>query len=86
MLKGKLDLLSNTNMVDFAMDVHKSLYPDQEVPASMSNFQRLKMSIYIIQVRDFDGMISCEIPGNSHFLRNTQGCSHLHILFSEKMA
>ena len=33
MLKGKLDLLSNTNMVDFAMDVHKTLYPDQEVPS-----------------------------------------------------
>jgi len=33
MLKGKLDLLSNTNMVDFAMDVHRTLYPDQEVPA-----------------------------------------------------
>ena len=31
LLRGKLDLLSNTSMVDFAMDVHKSLYPDQEV-------------------------------------------------------
>ncbi|ELT88021.1 hypothetical protein CAPTEDRAFT_159549 [Capitella teleta] len=35
MQKGKLDLLKSTNMVDFAMDVHRSLYPDQEVPESL---------------------------------------------------
>merc|ERR1711976_260955 len=35
MLRGKLDLLKSTNMVDFAMDVHRSLYPDQEVPQSL---------------------------------------------------
>jgi translation initiation factor 3 subunit E len=32
LLRGKLELLSNTNMVDYTMEVHKNLYPDQEVP------------------------------------------------------
>lgn len=31
-LQGKIELLQKTNMVDFAMDIHKSLYNTEEVP------------------------------------------------------
>ncbi|KHN41695.1 Eukaryotic translation initiation factor 3 subunit E [Glycine soja] len=34
-LKAKIDLLNNTNMVDYAMDIHKSLYHTEEVPHDM---------------------------------------------------
>lgn len=36
MLENKLEMLSKTNMVDFAIDVYKTLYPDQDIPQSMS--------------------------------------------------
>lgn len=31
-LKAKIDLLAKTNMVDYAMDIHKSLYNTEDVP------------------------------------------------------
>ncbi|KAG5552509.1 hypothetical protein RHGRI_010556 [Rhododendron griersonianum] len=34
-LKAKIELLNNTNMVDYAMDIHKSLYHTEEVPQEM---------------------------------------------------
>ncbi|XP_042479411.1 eukaryotic translation initiation factor 3 subunit E-like [Macadamia integrifolia] len=34
-LKGKIELLNKTNMVDYAMDIHKSLYHTEEVPQDM---------------------------------------------------
>ncbi|XP_022102248.1 eukaryotic translation initiation factor 3 subunit E-B-like [Acanthaster planci] len=35
MLEGKLGLLSNTKMVDYIMDVYRSLNPDKDVPPEM---------------------------------------------------
>jgi translation initiation factor 3 subunit E len=34
-LKAKIELLAKTNMVDYAMDIHKSLYHTEEVPQEM---------------------------------------------------
>eukprot|EP00246_Nothoceros_aenigmaticus_P004859 TRINITY_DN16579_c0_g1_i1.p1 TRINITY_DN16579_c0_g1~~TRINITY_DN16579_c0_g1_i1.p1 ORF type:complete len:441 (-),score=80.04 TRINITY_DN16579_c0_g1_i1:75-1397(-) len=34
-LKAKIELLSKTNMVDYAMDIHKNLYHTEDVPQDM---------------------------------------------------
>ena len=36
-LKFKIELLNNTNMVDYAMDIHKSLYQTEDVPQGISH-------------------------------------------------
>eukprot|EP00051_Salpingoeca_urceolata_P000458 m.34216 g.34216 ORF g.34216 m.34216 type:complete len:467 (+) comp10655_c0_seq1:249-1649(+) len=33
--QGKLELLSETNMIDFATDIHKELHPDSDPPAAL---------------------------------------------------
>lgn len=35
-LKSKIELLNKTNMVDYAMDIHKSLYHTEDVPQGLS--------------------------------------------------
>lgn len=35
MLKSKLNLISKTNMIDYAIDIHKIIYPDQEEPSDL---------------------------------------------------
>ena len=36
-LKAKIELLNKTNMVDYAMDIHKSLYHTEDVPQGMGS-------------------------------------------------
>ena len=58
LLRGKLELFSNTSMVDFIIDVHKTLYPDQEVPKSLyekrttvvATFKRLQDENQLIHI------------------------------------
>ena len=44
-LKEKIELLNKTNMVDYAMDIHKSLYHTEDVPQGPTFFTSL--SIYM---------------------------------------
>ncbi|KAI3712041.1 hypothetical protein L1987_70590 [Smallanthus sonchifolius] len=46
-LKAKIELLKNTNMVDCAMDIHKSLYHTEDVPqGSKGRFRHQGQKIY----------------------------------------
>ena len=44
-LKAKIELLNNTNMVDYAMDIHKSLYHTDDVPQGLSLSFSIKLFI-----------------------------------------
>lgn len=46
LLKAKIELLNNTNMVDYAMDIHKSLYRTEDVPQGVFFFSNFKVFVY----------------------------------------
>jgi translation initiation factor 3 subunit E len=58
-MKAKLALLRNTNMVDFAMDIHKSLYEGSPVPPGMKE-RRAEVVGRLRQLQqDVDPIIKC---------------------------
>lgn len=54
LLQVKLDILSKTNMVDYAIDIRKQLYPNEEVPEDMKT-RRLNVVHQLQELND-----SCE--------------------------
>ena len=67
-LKAKIALLQKTNMVDFAMDIHKDLYQTEEVPPEMAE----RRSQVVAQLRTLhkavDPIIAC--LSNPNVIRN----------------
>ena len=58
-MKAKLALLRNTNMVDFAMDIHKSLYEGSPIPQAMKE-RRAEVVARLRQLtQDVDPIIKC---------------------------
>jgi translation initiation factor 3 subunit E len=58
-MKAKLALLRNTNMVDFAMDIHKSLYEDSPIPQAMKERRAEVVARLRKLQQDVDPIIKC---------------------------
>lgn len=67
-MRAKIALLQNTNMVDFAMDIHKELYQTDEVPATMMERRTEVVNRLRSLQKAVDPIIGC--LSNSNVIRN----------------
>lgn len=58
-MKAKLALLKNTNMVDFAMDIYKALNDTEEVPQTMKEHRSQVVARLRQLQHDVDPIIKC---------------------------
>ncbi|KAH6923248.1 hypothetical protein HPB50_025551 [Hyalomma asiaticum] len=72
LLKAKLDLLQNTKMVDFNIDVYKMCYPDAEVPADM--IQRRAEVVQMLVVLKSETLALIEACQNDEVCKFIQSC------------
>ena len=70
MLKAKLDLLAKTNMVDYAMDIHSNLYPDQESPEVLKS----KRSDVVAELK----RLQMETENITHIFENEDVAEKIH--------
>lgn len=67
-MKAKLELLKNTNMVDFAMDIYRGLYNTEEVPVEMKERRTEVVARLRSLQADVDQLIQC--LSNPNVIRN----------------
>eukprot|EP00878_Enallax_costatus_P001579 GHUV01001730.1.p1 GENE.GHUV01001730.1~~GHUV01001730.1.p1 ORF type:complete len:425 (+),score=152.73 GHUV01001730.1:184-1458(+) len=67
-MRAKIALLQNTNMVDFAMDIHKELYQTDDVPEEMMDRRQQVVQRLRSLQKDVDPIINC--LSNPNVIRN----------------
>ncbi|GLV42846.1 eukaryotic translation initiation factor 3 subunit e [Carabus blaptoides fortunei] len=70
LLKAKLDILSKTNMVDYAIDIRKQLYPKEEVPEELKS-RRAHVVSQLQELQD-DVEPILTIMGNDEVMKNME--------------
>lgn len=69
-LKAKLDILSKTNMIDYAIDIRKQLYPRDEVPEDLKQ----RRQHVVAQLQELQQVVEpiLQIMANEDIMKNME--------------